>query len=382
MLVLGLGISLGADKLAYSSEEWSAFREYFDSRTELYDYQFDFVIDYESNAEIYEAAGVTQMQQVLLENYNFGVDDSIDEKLLTRLKEEVQKSPDAGGLFRKSFTEALWSLCHIHWLGSSDRPYNLVLLLSGILLLLLSWKKGHRHLLWQVPMCYAAGSVLWMFLLLRDRPVDRVFHPLYLGQIVVFAGIWLLELRREKEMQVSAKENMKRAVWEEPAKVAAAASTALVLTVCAIFVLPAFSAVSKEYADREAVNQTNEAVMAYCMSHSDRLFLEDVYSTVYYSEKISVDRNKPFNYDLLGGWLVKSPLTVKKMSAFGYSGMGEAVLAGENVSLLAETGSDMQWLEDYFLQEGVSAKVIRTGELTQGVEIYQVVSENTGETLR
>ena len=31
-----------------------------------------------------------------------------------------------------------------------------------------------------------------------------------------------------------------------------------------------------------------------------------MYSTVAYSEKIMLDRDKPFNYDLLGGWLVKA----------------------------------------------------------------------------
>ena len=60
-----------------------------------------------------------------------------------------------------------------------------------------------------------------------------------------------------------------------------------------------------------------------------------------------LDRNKPFNYDLLGGWLVKSPLTKQKLSAFGYASMGEAVRSSEKVCLLADEGTDMSWLTEY-----------------------------------
>lgn len=368
-LMLGIVLCQGIDELAYRDEDWSAFRQYFDARTELYDYQKDFIDDYESNAAYYEAAGVSQVQHALLDTYNFGVDDSIDEKLLTALQEQSAARPGAGGLFKKSIAEGLWDLCRGHWLSGEDAPYNIVLWLCGILALALGIRKGHRYLLWQVPLCFGAGSVLWMFLLLRGRPVDRVLHPLYLGQILVFAGLLLLEWKQEQKQERKQERKF--------------AAPVLVLGIsCSIFVLPSFSAVSEEYADREATNQTNEAVMDYCMSHSNRLFLEDVYSTVYYSEKIGVDRNKPFNYDLLGGWLVKSPLTEKKMRSFGYATMGEAVRAGNNVSLLVESGNGLAWLTDYFTAEGLQLQVVKTGEITEGVEIWQVLPESTGESIK
>lgn len=378
-LVLGLVVCLGLDSLAYAGEDWTAFRQFFDARTELYDYQKDFIDNYEENAASYEALGVGRQQQALLENYNFGVDDSIDEMMMTALKETALNRPEAGGFFRKSVGEGIWSLFRGHWTVKADFPYNIVFLFCGFFVFALCIFKGRRYLLWQAPLCAATGGALWMFLLLRDRLADRVFHPLYLGQILVFAGLLLLEMRRDEGKRQDGRGNERKTAH---GSLAAAALSVLVLCLCAPGAVGTWQAVSTEYARREEVNRTNEAVMAYCSAHPNRLYLEDVYSTVSYSEKISVDRNKPFNYDLLGGWLVKSPLTEEKLGAFGYTSMGEAVRTGDKVSLLAETGSDMQWLSDYFEWKQIAARVVKTGTVTEGVEVYQVLPESTGESIR
>lgn len=425
MLVLGLVVCLGLDSFAYAEEDWSAFRQFFDERTELYDYQKDFIDNYEENEAYYEALGVSMQQHALLANYNFGVDDSIDENLLAELKEAAVNRPGAGGFFRKSVSEGLWSLVYGHWTAKGDFPYNVVFVLCGGFAFALCFLKGKRRFLWQAPLCAVTGGALWMFLLLRDRLADRVLHPLYLGQILVFVGLVLLEMKtdgRKREpgpalagdgtavtVPAADKGTVQAAKGRSAAddgnaldgyavdergglreknasrmtvvRAAAAALSVLVLVICALQAVKTYRATSEEYARREAVNQTNEAVLAYCSAHPGRLYLEDVYSTVSYSEKISVDRNKPFNYDLLGGWLVKSPLTKEKLGAFGYASMEEAVRAGGNVSLLVETENDMQWLREYFAWRQVPVRVVKTGTVTEGVDVYQVVPEGTQESI-
>lgn len=365
-LLLGMALLLGWDSLAYSRNGWPAFRQFFDARTELYDYQKDFVDDFARNAEDYQALGVSQTRQRLLANYNFGADDGIDAALLTALREKAEGRPEAGGFFRKSIAEGLWSLQHQHWLGSADFPLNLVWILCVLCALVPWYKKKYRYLLWQIPLGVCTAASLWMFLLLRDRPVDRVFHPLYLGQAVLFAGILFRVTAKEDSGGIRE--------WTK-------ALAVLVFCLCMIQLPKTWSAVEEEQEHREEVNAVNEAVMAYCTSRPAQLFLEDVYSTVSFSEKIAVDRGKPFNYDLLGGWLVKSPLTLQKLSAFGFSSMEEAVRAGGNVKLLAEKGSPMEWLEESLAEKGYGIQVIRVGTIADSVDIYQVLSEEVGEML-
>ena len=364
ILVLGMAALLGLDSLAYTGEDWRSFRSFFAERTELYDYQFDFVMHYEENAVSYEAAGVSGTRQKLLENYNFGVDDSMDAAFLGTLRESAVNRQQAGGVFPVSAAEALWSLRH-RWTGRQDYPVNVCLWIGAVLLIFMGIPRGNRRLFWQVPLCLATGAALWMFLLLRNRPVDRVLHPLYLGQIAVFAGILLLAVRQNQH---------NRAVWQDVwQKEIAALGALLVLAVTIIRVPGVFSQIESEIAQREQNNAVQEAVLAYCEANPQILYLEDVYSTVTYNEKISVDRDKPFNYDLLGGWLVKSPLTAKKLVAFGYETMGKAGRAGKNVQLLTEAGTDFTWLAEYFAEEGFEADILKTGTIADRVEIYQVV---------
>lgn len=244
--------------------------------------------------------------------------------------------------------------------------------------------------LWQPLLGGACGTALWLYLLLQGRMVERVTHPLYLAQILLFAGMLFVESRaadaegiqEAARVCISGAGRMQgRTAVQNAVKLRAvdteAWSLGLAAGMCALAGLACLpgtvSRIEAEAGRREEVNAANEAVMDYCRAHPKTLYLEDVYSTVAYSEKLMTDRDKPFNYDLLGGWLVKSPLTSQKLSAFGFSSMGEAVRAGEGVNILAEEGSDISWLKEFFADTGVEAEILKVGGIEGGTDIYQVI---------
>lgn len=361
ILILGMGALYAADAAAYSAPEWKQFRQFFDDRTALYDYRLDFVEQYEENRAVYEKLGISQERQQLLANYNFGADDEMDAVMMHRLAQEAsaaQEKPD----FKKELSVAVWRLAHENWFGKGDAPFNLLWLGMGLLLCAFFCMKRRFGRLWQPLLGGACGAALWLFLLLQGRMVERVTHPLYLAQILLFAGMLFAE---------------SRAADAEGRQNAEAWSLGLAAGMCALTGLAclpgAVSRIEAEAGRREEVNAANEAVMDYCRAHPKTLYLEDVYSTVAYSEKLMTDRDKPFNYDLLGGWLVKSPLTSRKLSTFGFSSMGEAVRAGEGVNILAEEGSDMSWLKEFFTDTGVEAELLKVGGIEDGTDIYQVI---------
>ena len=361
ILILGMGALYAADAAAYSAPEWKQFRQFFDDRTALYDYRLDFVEQYEENRAVYEKLGISQERQQLLANYNFGADDEMDAAMMHRLAQEAsaaQEKPD----FKKALSVAVWRLAHENWFGKGDAPFNLLWLGMGLLLCIFFCMKRRFGRIWQPLLGGACGTALWLYLLLQGRMVERVTHPLYLAQILLFAGMLFAE---------------SRAADAEGRQNAEVLSLGLAAGMCALTGLAclpgAVSRIETEAGRREEVNAANEAVMDYCRAHPKTLYLEDVYSTVTYSEKLMTDRDKPFNYDLLGGWLVKSPLTSRKLSTFGFSSMGEAVRAGEGVNILAEEGSDMSWLKEFFTDTGVEAELLKVGGIEGGTDIYQVI---------
>lgn len=375
-LLAGMGILYAADAAAYSGTEWKQFRQFFDDRTALYDYRLDFAEQYEENKDAYEKLGISKARQQLLANYNFGADDGIDAGLMHQLAQaasgqEISAGQEASG--GQGLSVAVWRLLHENWFGKGDAPLNLIWIGMGLAVCVLSCKKGRLWKLWQPLLAGACGAFLWLYLLLQGRMVERVTHPLYLAQILLFAGLWLTE-RREEAMRESAADKVCAAAkgFLTPEHASALFAGACV-AVGLVFLPGTISEIGAEAGRRETVNAANEAVMDYCMAHPKTLFLENVYSTVAYSEKIMTDRDKPFNYDLLGGWLVKSPLTARKLSAFGFSSMGEAVCAGDGVNLLAEAGADVGWLEEFFADTGVEASVLKVGSIEGKTDIYQVI---------
>ena len=363
ILILGMGALYAADAAAYSAPEWKQFRQFFDDRTALYDYRLDFVEQYEENRAVYEKLGISQERQQLLANYNFGADDEMDAVMMHRLAQEAsaaQEKPD----FKKELSVAVWRLAHENWFGKGDAPFNLLWLGMGLLLCAFFCMERRFGRIWQPLLGGACGTALWLYLLLQGRMVERVTHPLYLAQILLFVGMLFAESRAADAVK------LKIADTETWSLGLAAGMCALAGIAC----LPgAVSRIEAEAGRREEVNAANEAVMDYCRAHPKTLYLEDVYSTVAYSEKLMTDRDKPFNYDLLGGWLVKSPLTSRKLSAFGFSSMGEAVRAGEGVNILAEEGADMSWLKEFFTDTGVEAELLKVGGIEGGTDIYQVI---------
>lgn len=381
-LLAGMGILYAADAAAYSGTEWKQFRQFFDDRTALYDYRLDFAEQYEENKDAYEKLGISKARQQLLANYNFGADDGIDAGLMHQLAQaasgqeeiagqEISAGQKASG--GQGLSVAVWRLLHENWFGKGDAPLNLIWIGMGLAVCVLSCKKGRLWKLWQPLLAGACGAFLWLYLLLQGRMVERVTHPLYLAQILLFAGLWLAERREEAMREAAADKACAAAKGLLTPEHASALFAGACVAVGLVFLPGTILEIGAEAGRRETVNAANEAVMDYCMAHPKTLFLEDVYSTVAYSEKIMTDRDKPFNYDLLGGWLVKSPLTARKLSAFGFSSMGEAVCAGEGVNLLAEAGADVGWLEEFFADTGVEASVLKVGSIEGGTDIYQVI---------
>ena len=366
-LVIGMGVFYGLDVLAYSDPDWKDFRQFFDERTTLYDYHLDFVEQYDENREAYEETGVSRTLQEMLKNYNFGAADEIDTQMLSSLAVQAKKT-DAKEPVLSQVKKAIWQLAHENWLSKNDLPWNFVFLAVVFVWCFCCLQKGNRKFFWQPVFVACVGGMLWIYLLMQGRMVDRVTHPLYLAQILLAAGLW-----GTATSTAVPGANMRSTGRIHTAITAAVCGAILLL--CVFQVPGMWQGVAQEQIHRKMVNRTNEDTFAYCKKHASTLFLEDVYSTVAYSEKITLDRDKPFNYDLLGGWLVKSPLTKQKLSAFEYASMGEAVRSSERVCLLADEGTDMSWLTEYLEERGEPGMLLRIGSAGEGVEVYQFLSE-------
>ena len=355
LILLGIALGQAVHMLAYSSPEWKAFNEFFDNRTELYDFQKPPA--YEGNEEFYERIGITESERILFDNYNFGLDDEIDEKMIGEIAEYAGQLRKETTPFGENLKEKLKAYAYrfLHGPGAagSDYPWNYLVILGYLAVVLMAFPKKLWGALWKLALLFFVRSGLWMYILWGERDPVRITHSLYLMEFCILAAMVLAG--RKKVFR-----------W-------------LMLAVFGIYLLTVFPAnvkmVREEQLRREEVNAPYQELYAYLSSEENEknFYMIDVYSSVSYSEKMfeKVD-NSLDNYDIMGGWACKSPLWEKKLAAFGIDGMEQALKDREDVFFVRKVSEDMSWLEEYYQEHGTPIEVMLVETLAGEFEIYAV----------
>ena len=143
-----------------------------------------------------EKLGVSVGSQILLKNYNFGLDDRIGGRMLSDVaayaKEHVGGERDWGRIFKEKLLLYRYRSFH-----GGDAPYNLLVILGygiNIIAIVILLRRAGRELFAagiQLFLVALVRSALWMFVLMRGRDPERITHPLYLVEFCLLAGIFL-----------------------------------------------------------------------------------------------------------------------------------------------------------------------------------------------
>ncbi|MCI8936736.1 MAG: hypothetical protein HFI44_07775 [Lachnospiraceae bacterium] len=385
MILAGIALGQLTHMAAYSSQEWKSFTEFFNNRTELYDFQE--IPSYEENRAFYESIGLTESEKVLFDNYNFGLDEEIDESMVGQIAQYAGENRKAEKPFLEKLPEKLKDYLYRFLSGrgkaGSDYPWNWMVLLGyGAAFVSaiprkytkeqiqqegrMTYVKNLLGVSWKLLFLFAVRTALWMFILMRERAPERITHSLYLMEFCILAAFVFAQyggicyVRTRKLL---------------------GAVLAAGFAVLAIGILPgSIEAVSDRQVRREEVNGLYRALYDHLSSEEKEgnFYLIDVYSSVSYggepySEKMFVDvDNSLDNYDIMGGWACKSPLQTKKFANFGIENMEQALREREDVYFVRMKSEDMQWLFDYYKGHGtpIQAELVET--IADTFEIYAV----------
>lgn len=387
MILAGILIGQVTHMIAYGSKEWRTFTEFFDNRTELYDFQAP--PSYEEHHAFYESIGLSEEEKILLDNYNFGMDEEIDEVMVGQIAEYAGANKSAEQPFMEKLPEKLtfyvYRLTHGPKDTGSDYPWNYGVILGYIAVFLLAiprkqsggvlqkagaagYVKNGLGAAWKLAFLFGVRTLLWMYILMRGRDPERITHSLYLMELCILAAMIFAEWKT---------------LWHKKTKKLCSFVTVIVFAVLAIVILPSsVKAVDVQQAKREEVNAPYKELYRYLSSdeNAENFYFIDVYSSVLYSEKMFEDvDNSLDNYDIMGGWACKSPLQRKKLEAFGISNMEQALKDMENVYFVRMNTEDMQWLEAYYEGHGTPVEITLVETVADTFEIYEVAAE-TAET--
>ena len=356
------GVSYGADRIAYGSSEWKTFEELFDSRTELYDYQS--VPEYSGNSEFYSGIGLKESEQKLLQNYNYGIDDNIDGKVIGETADyaaSIRKESRASRIYG-AFEDYIYRSFH----RSEDFPWNLTMIVLYVAVFVAimmrregTWRANMLKAVWRLGFLLAVRSGLWMYILYGNRYPARITHSLYFMEMCILMAMLLVEFRcKVRDQSYMMMLNG-------------------VIAAAALCILTPYNIADVHAAQqqREYADQGEKAIRTYCMAHPQNYYLEDVYTTVGFSQKIfdsSVSR-KMSNYDIMGGWACRSPLWDKKLAAAGIADAEQSVVSDSRVYIISEESADMTWLSDFYRDRGINVSIKRKAEINGTYGVYKIM---------
>ena len=375
IMLAGMLLSQGIDLVAYGSAEWRDFQDFFDERTTVYDFYPEVVIEDDFAADL-EQIGVTDTQQELLRNYNFGLDDTIDTQMLASIADYATKtvgtSRDWGAIFGEKSKLYLYRIFH-----AGDAPYNVIVLWAYAAVLAAGLSAGFQHVVTGekknesglrryafaglVVLVAVVRTAVWMFILMRGRDPERITHSLYLVEFTLLAAMLVRILQRCQR---------KNYVMHGMAM--------LFILIIAGNLMGSVQLVRYDQNRRETVNRDWQEIDTYCRTHSDNFYFEDVYSTVAFSQKMFANVNNTFaNYDILGGWMCKSPLYQAKLKQYHIDSAADALLYQDNVYLIMSdteaAGQGFDWLTDYYTDRGITVSVQLSDRINDNYAVYEVL---------
>ena len=339
------------DGLAYSGKEWKEFRGFFDARTTLYDYTG--VPVYEQNKAFYEENGISELKYELLKNYNYGLDESVDAAMMESVAEYAEEMQDS------FFTRLKTGLVRYKYriINRDGAPYCFWAVAGYVMLALAMHKKNKWRIVFTGGMMLFVRSVIWVYILMTNRIPDRITHPLYFAECLLLVAIFITELK---------------ATREKKRRYGLSLGVVVLLLVGLIGLGRGIKTTEEQIQQIEERNVANVALLEYSSQHPDDFFFMDVYSSIYFTEKIFTKQYPGKNRELLGGWICNSPLYKKKLQAYGMASVEEGLADHDNVFLVQSGESDLDWLAVYYEAKGCRIKITEEEILDGGLVIYSL----------
>lgn len=385
-LIGTIGTLYAVDAIAYRSGEWKEARAFFDGRTVIYD--FGKIPAYAESRELYDKLGISEEEQILLENYNFALSDAYDSEALGHI--EAYQTKYFSYMHTVEYVKKVILDVVNRMTVKPDLPYSIVLIAlyaAAVVGFVLMKRFTGVYFMTYVLM---AHMVCWCYLTWKNRLPDRVTHGLYLTEIVMIAAICLRRYRAGKEIS-GADRNCGHIPATTPQaerrrKLYVGLPWVLFGVLGVYGLCNSLAQLPAEVSAAQEAERNWVTVRSYCESNPEDLYLLDTLSFASYVEKVFDGRREIQNYSLCGGWSVNMPAWDRKLAAFGVQeSLYRSIQEGKEFYFIMEDGRDIEWMRNFFETENLGVKVQLTDVLAVGgveYEVYKITPYACIETIK
>ena len=331
---------------AYSKDGWKEFRDFFDVRTNVYDY-YD-LRTYGENPELYEPYGISEEEFNMMRVYNYTVLGDLPKEFFPEYLEAceeleseqginfVSKSVDAVKIFIKDVLRGGYGI------------QNTVLFAAAIvLLILLIWKKNYPLTIY-LGIQSAVICVVWLYFTYWGRAIERIQMTMSL----IFLAVILHVLIEMKEMHLYRDETTGRLSGNGKAS--------LILGMLSFLLIAGINfkdfrndniAKTYWYGDVQTIKE-------YCAQDPDRLYYMDIATMTELYGRCQIKNTEPeyINYISMGDWSAYCPHYGEKLERHSVENIAESI-TDENTYVIMLHNYQLKCMKEYL---GVEEEWVET----------------------
>lgn len=333
ILAVTLGLFL-TDHAAYEKDGWKEFREFFQLRTDVYDY-YD-LLSYEEYPELYEPYGITKEEYNLLRIYDYTVLGDLPKEFFPEYLEAVKAMEAKEG---SAFLNRLEHAVTEFGKGVASNAYgiqNTLLWIIAVAMTVIFFRRRQFFYGWYLVCQLLVSAAMWLYFTYWDRAIERiqVTMSLIFLAVVLHAACELKKIHRPKNR-----------LWKKYVQIP---------VLVGIFLLASMNFRNYRYENIAKAKwyEDVETIEAYCAKDPERLYYMDVatLTELYGRCTIRNTGEKYLNYLCLGDWTAYCPHYEEKRKSHGVENVAET-LKDENTYVIILHNYQLQCLKDYLKAE-------------------------------
>ena len=321
---------------AYSKEGWKEFRDFFDVRTDVYDY-YD-LRPYGENPELYEPYGISEEEFNMMRVYNYTVLGDLPKEFFPQYLEACEKLEDAQGIDFVSKSVNAVKVFVKDVLANNYGKENTVLFVAAVILLvLLIWKKKYSLAIY-LGVQSAAICAVWLYFTYWGRAIERIQMTMSL----IFLAVILHVLIEMKEMHLYRD--------EITGKLSGNGKASLIIGLIGFTLIAGinFSDFRTDNIAKTYWYNDVQTIKEYCANDPDRLYYMDIATMTELYGKCTIKNTEPeyINYISMGDWSAYCPHYEEKLERHGVDNIAESI-TNENTYVIMLHNYQLKCMKEY-----------------------------------
>ena len=331
---------------AYSKDGWKEFRDFFDVRTNVYDY-YD-LRPYGENPELYEPYGISEEEFNMMRVYNYTVLGDLPKEFFPEYLEACEELEAEQGInFVSKSVEAVKIFIKDVLRGGYGIQNTVLFAAAIVLLILLIWKKNYPLTIY-LGIQSAVICVVWLYFTYWGRAIERIQMTMSL----IFLAVILHVLIEMKEMHLYRDETTGRLSGNGKAS--------LILGMLSFLLIAGMNfkdfrndniAKTYWYGDVQTIKE-------YCAQDPDRLYYMDIATMTELYGRCQIKNTEPeyINYISMGDWSAYCPHYEEKLERHSVENIAESI-TDENTYVIMLHNYQLKCMKEYL---GVEEEWVET----------------------